>query len=219
MRMPPNPEFLMLEIIFTLVALIFGLLIYFKTKESYELTKHPGIRYFRDAFLFLGLSYLIRFFFSIVFLSRIATNAFMPREVMMPVFIILLGYFSTIGLWCLILSSIWKQLKKDKRLLIIGNIFAIAVSIISFITHSSTIMLYIQLALILSYVIITFISPKEKKRFTQTKLLYLLVALLWVINLLTAGRPMLPREFGIISQVVAIGLFAVIYHKITKWVK
>jgi hypothetical protein len=71
MRMPPNPEFLILETVFTLVALVLGLLIYFKTKESYELTKHPGIRYFRDAFLFLGLSYLLRFLFSAVFLSRI----------------------------------------------------------------------------------------------------------------------------------------------------
>jgi len=217
--MPPNPEFLFVELICTLIALIFGLLIYFKTKESYELTKHPGIRYFRDAFLFLGLSYFLRFFFSLVFLSRIVVDAHMPREFMMPVFMILLGYFSTISLWCLILSSTWKQLKDNKSYLVIGNIFAIAVSIISFITHSPIAMLYIQLALVLFYTVIILASPKEKKRFTEAKILYFLVALLWIINLLTAGRPMLPREFGIISQAVAIGLFAVIYYKISKWVK
>jgi hypothetical protein len=219
MRMPPNPEFLFIELICTLIALVFGLLIYFKTKESYELTKHPGLRYFRDAFLFLGLSYLLRFFFSLVFLSRLTIDIFMPRNFMMPVFMILLGYFSTIGLWCLILSSTWKQLEENKSYLIIGNIFAIAVSVISFMTHSSTVMLYIQLALVLFYTVITLTSPKEKKRFTQTKILYLLVALLWIINLLTAGGPRLPREFGIIAQAMAIGLFAIIYYKISKWVK
>jgi hypothetical protein len=219
MRLPPNPEFLTLEIVFTLVALVLGLLIYFKTKESYELTKYPGLRYFRDAFLFLGLSYLLKFFFSAVSLSRIAVDMFMPRDTMSPLFMILLGYFSTIGLWCLIMSSTWKQLGDMKKYLILGNIFAIAVSVISFMTHSPSSMLYIQLVLILSYIILTVISPKEKKRFTQTKILYFLVALLWIVNLLTADKPMLPREFGILGQIVAIVLFSIIYHKISKWVK
>ncbi|MGV8171680.1 MAG: hypothetical protein ACP5OA_03225 [Candidatus Woesearchaeota archaeon] len=219
MRIPLNPEFLFLELIFTLIALIFGLLIYYKTKESYELTKHPGIRYFRDAFLFLGLSYLLRFFFSVIFLSRIIIDASVHRYFMMPIFMILLGYFSTIGLWCLILSSTWKRLKERKSYLIVGNIFAIAVSFISFITHSPAIMLYIQLALVLFYIIATLISSSEKKKFTQIKIIYFFVALLWIINLLTAGRPMLPREFGILSQVMAISLFAAIYHKISKWVR
>ncbi|MGV8141460.1 MAG: hypothetical protein ACP5NW_03400 [Candidatus Woesearchaeota archaeon] len=219
MRMPPNPEFLFFELIFTLIALIFGLLIYYKTKESYELTKHPGIRYFRDAFLFLGLSYLLRFFFSVIFLSRIIIDAPIQKYFMMPIFMILLGYFSTIGLWCLILSSTWKQFKERKSYLIIGNIFAIAVSFISFITHSPAIMLYVQLTLVLFYIIATLISSSEKKKFTQIKIIYIFVALLWIINLLTAGRPMLPREFGILSQVIAICLFAAIYHKISKWVR
>ncbi|MGV8087310.1 MAG: hypothetical protein ACP5N1_06790 [Candidatus Woesearchaeota archaeon] len=224
MRMPPNPEFLILEIIFTIIALVLGILIYFKTKESYELTKHHGIKYFRDAFLFLGLSYLLRFLFSLVFLSRIMINDTMSRKVFMPIFIVLLGYFGTISLWYLIVSSTWKKLGNDKKYILFGHIFAIIVSIVSFITHSPEFMLYIHLALILLYFIIisTFRDKNKslnKKIFSRTKVLYFLVALLWSINLLTAGRPIFPRVAGILFQALAIMLFAIIYYKVSKRIK
>ena len=52
------PVMFSFELVYTVIAVIFCMAIYFKTKESYELTKYEGIKYFRDAFLFLGLSYL-----------------------------------------------------------------------------------------------------------------------------------------------------------------
>lgn len=214
-----GPTFLVIEVILTLIALVYGLLIYFKTKESYDLTKHEGIRYFRDAFLFFGLSYVLRFLFSVIFLSRIIFDVFIPREFTMPFFIVLLGYFSTISLWYLILSFSWKKLTNHRAYILLGHAVALVVSILAFITHSPLVMLYIQLAFIISAIVFIFSFKADKKRFTPTKMLYFLVALLWICNLLTADGPFMPRELEIILQAIAIGLFVIIYHKISKWIK
>ena len=67
--MPPNMPFVFLpvlrigsELIYTLIIIIMCGIIYFKTKEIFDLTKHKGIGFFRNTFLFFALSYLMRFF-------------------------------------------------------------------------------------------------------------------------------------------------------------
>lgn len=87
------------EILFTIIAVVFCFVIYFKTRESYELTKYEGIRYFREAFLCLGLSYVLRFLFSLTFISRMTFDFILNWQVFMPLFIMLLSYFSTIGIF------------------------------------------------------------------------------------------------------------------------
>src|SRR3989338_8522668 len=135
-----GPMFLGTEIVFTVAAVVFCFLIYFKTKESYELTKYEGIRYFRQAFLFFGLSYLFRFALSIVVFSRIAFDVFIPRTMFLPWFILLIGYFSTTGIFYLIFSSIHKF--DSKKLLIFGHGTAILLSAVSFVTRSHFMLLY-----------------------------------------------------------------------------
>ena len=107
-----DPVMFGIELGFTVIAVIFCFLIYFKTKEIYELTKYKGIRYFRGAFLFFGLSYVMRFLFSLVLLSRIAFDFFLPRHLIMPLFILPLGYLSTVGIFYLIFPTFDSQRAK-----------------------------------------------------------------------------------------------------------
>jgi hypothetical protein len=223
--MPPPHHFFMpahleLELIFTVTAVTFCFLIYFKTKETYQLTKHKGIGHFRDAFLFFGLSYLIRFILNIIMLSLLTFDFFPGRIGPNPFFILILGYFSTIGIFYLILSSAWKKLG-NKKMLISAHSIAILVSLVSFITRSPLILLYLQCALLLVAVMIRFIVPqKEKKKLSQAKVLYVLVGALWLINLLIIDqRRPIGFELQLVAQIISILVFAIIYHKVTKWVK
>jgi hypothetical protein len=219
--MPPhdfNPAMFSSEIIFTVTAVTFCLLIYFKTRESYQLTRHKGIKFFRDAFLFFGLSYSLRFILALFLISVFTFDFEMIVFRPMPLFILLTGYFSTIGICYLIFSSMWK--KFGSKYWIIGtHLAAILVSAIAFITRSHLILLYLQCALLVVVVLLRFIVPKEKK-ISQIKLLYFLVALVWIINLLVIEpKRRMPFEFDILFQTISIIVFAIIYHKVSKWVK
>ncbi len=220
--MPPHffdLHILIIEPIFTLVTVIFCFLIYFKTKESYDLTRYKGIGYFRDAFLFFGLSYVLRFVFSLVFFSTIVFDLIPSREIFSPFFIFLLGYFSTMGIFYLIFSLVWKKFN-NRNMLIFGHSIAVLLSVISFITRSHMMIIYLQCILLVIAVVLSFVMHMGRKKLSKTKLLYLLVAGLWLINLLVIDRRK-PFSSGldIFFEAVSLAVFAVIYHKILKWIK
>ena len=227
----PNPHFGQLfgphnfsnEIVFTVAAVIFCFLIYFKTKESYDLTRYTGIRYFRDAFLLFGLSYALRFLFSLFFLSTIAFDFIIPRRMFVPFFILPLGYFSTMGIFYLIFSLIWKRFD-NKKLLIIGHSIAVLLSVVSFITRSHRILIFLQFIFLIIAVVLSFVVHQRGKKLShklsQIRILYLLIAALWLINLLIVDRRRpFNYEIEIFFQVISLCVFFIIYHKISKWVK
>jgi len=217
MRPGPDPLFMYIELGFALIALIFCLLIYFRTREAYSLTKHKGIKYFRDAFLFFGFAYLLRFLFSIVFLSRVVFDMNIERQILMPVFIMFLGYVSTMSILYLIFSAIWKNIS-GKTTIILGHVLAILVSITAFTTRSPLAVIVIHSILTILAIIIIF-HKKDNKKQTKTRILYMLVLLAWVVNLFIAGKPFLPRGFDQIFQGFALILFIIIYYKVAKWIK
>ncbi len=216
-----DPVEFSIDVAFTLIAVIFCFLIYFKTRESYELTKYEGIKYFRGAFFFFGLSYLLRFFLSLVILSKIAFDFILPREMFAPFFILFLGYFSTIGIFYLIFSSIWDKFQK-KQLLLWGHVIAIILSVISFLTRSHFILLALQFVFLIAAMIFSFVIEKERKKITKIRVLYFLVCILWLLNLLTIdhdrGR-FFSIDVDLYSQIISLVVFIIIYYKISKWVK
>ena len=214
-----NPLLFSAELLFTIIAVVFCFLIYFRTRESYELTKYQGIKYFRGAFLFFGLSYVLRFLLSMAFLSRIAFDLIVPRSMLIPLFILPLGYFSTIGIFYLVFSSIWKRFK-GRNLLILGHSTAILLSVISFFTRSHLILLLFQSTLLIFGVILSSIMHKSENRVSQIRILYFLVSLLWLINLWVIDRTRpLSFEIDIFSELISLAVFIVIYYKISKWFK
>src|SRR3989338_1734412 len=188
------------ETAFTILAVIFCFLIYIKTKESYELTKYEGIKYFRDAFLFFGLSYLLRFIFSLIFLSRIAFDFILPRKIFIPLFILPLGYFSTISILYLVFSLIWKKVN-NKILLIGGHSIAILLTLISVITRSHLMLIYLQSFLLTVTIVWSFLI--HSKKLSQTKILYILVFVLWLINLIILGNRH-HSLFEILAMIISI---------------
>ncbi|MBI2131082.1 hypothetical protein HYU10_04925 [Candidatus Woesearchaeota archaeon] len=204
------------ELAFTVIAVVFCFLIYFKTRESYELTRYNGIKYFRDAFLFFGLSYVLRFLFSLALLSSIAFDFFLPRSMSALFFILPL---STIGIFYLIFSSIWKKYS-GKRLVIMGHGTAALLVIVSFLTRSHHILLVFQSVLLLIAVVFSGIIHK-KMRISGARAMYLLVALLWLINLWVIGprRRRFSLEIELFFGLVSLAVFIAIYSKVCKWVK
>jgi len=213
-----DPFNLGLDIAFTLVMFLFFVLIYIKTREIYTLSKHRGIKYFRDAFLFFGLSYILRLVLSLVLLLGEADFSDFYK-IIFPPLILLLGYLSTLSILYLIFSLCWKSFN-NRILICSGHAFALILSIFSVILRSHLIILLSQFILIIVIIIIGLLRRTEQKKVSQTKTLYFLVAFLWLINLFVIGRIRHLHFFvSLISELVSLFVVIIIYLRILKWAR
>jgi len=223
--MPPMPFFdpvrFGIEIAYTSIAVCLFFLIYFRTKEIYKLTKHKGIMFFRGAFLFFAISYLLRLF---LILSRVyssPSSIFSIRD-FFPLSLIFVSYFSSLGIILLIFSITWKHIK-SKHLVLFAHLLSVLLTIIILLTNSPEILTYIQVGLlIVATVLGIFFNNKTErsKKSIQTRMLYFLLLLSWLLNIwmLTPGW-FFPSELKSLFQVLSLVVFGAIYYKVSKWLK
>ena len=192
-----NPAMFIIETIVTLIFIGICFAIYFKTRESYELTKYEGLKYFRNAFLLFGISYILSFLSSIALFSRVIFGVTLPREIFGTLFILPLGYLSTMAILYLIYSTVWKKFE-NKKTMLISHIVAIILTITTFITRSHMILVLLQSILFILAIVLG----------------------LWLTNLFMIGRGIEPHhDVELVIQILSLGAYAFIYHKISKWVK
>ncbi len=213
---PINPVF---ESVYTFIIIVLCFLVYFKTREIYELTKHKGIHYFRNAFLFFGLAYASRFFVHLILMGTIVLDFMIPGKMVQSIIsYLILSYFSTLAILYLAYSTIWKKLKSN-HFLIVSTMFALAIFALAVIAQSLVLISAIQFVLLLATIIISSLNKKDKK-FSQSRVLYILLAVFWLINLFIVG-PIKLRLYPLelILKIISLGVFAVIYYRVSRWIK
>jgi hypothetical protein len=218
-HMGPPIEFLIIELIYVLLVVTMSLIIYFKTKELYDLSRHKGIFHFRNIFLFFSLSYIFRLVQLMFPLSKELFSFYFPF-MLMPINLIFISYFSTMAILSLIMALIVKEMKGDgKRLNIIMHGVAIIASIIVFFTRSPLIMLSFQLAVFLVSLIIislNFRKTKHEMLMTQNSMTYILLFIFWCINTVTMMRGLIARELHIPLNLLSAGVFFWVYSRVQK---
>lgn len=218
-----NPFFFTAEIAYTFFVVILLFLVYAKTKDLFDLTKHKGIQYFRDAFLFFGLAYLARFILQAITFGITQLDTMISLRIIVPIIVLPLGYLSTLAIFYLAYSTIWKKFKVDYFALI-AHCTAGIISVVAFFSRSPEVLSLVQLPIIIFILGITVYkhqkATQQKKKQSSTTLLYFLISLFWLVNLVlfTPGR-FVPREFRFVLQIVSLGVFLVLYYKVTKWTK
>jgi hypothetical protein len=210
-----NPWHFSLELIMVIIVFFLCFLIFLRTKEIYNLTKHKGIFFFRYAFFYLGFAYLFRFIMISSFFLIDIKRFIHPRELMIYGGFIT-GIFSILGMIYLIASLIYKNYEyKYINLGIFSLTFIIAFSIIIikgplviFITHICLFLFALGIMLF------------EKKKSFSPRAIYILLLIFWIINYLPMiiGR-LLPLEFRMLIAVISIGLFVAVYIKAIRWLK
>ncbi len=208
------------EVLYAIVVLFLCLMVYLKTREVYILSKHKGISFFRYAFLFFGLAYASRLILYFTIFDEPSLRHIMRAgKTILPVFNLVVAYFSTMAILYLTYSLIWKKIETE-HFLTLANITALFVGILAFIYRSPTLVMIIQSVLIVIMAIITIRTHKKSKKKTHTKTLYLMIAVFWLINLFALSpKSLIPFEVKSIIQLISIGIFVAIYHKVTKWTK
>jgi hypothetical protein len=219
--MPPPflPMGFWIEIAYTALIFVFCLMVYFKTKEAYDLTKHKGIQFFRYAFLFFGLAYASRLVIYLVMAgSFFDVEAFPPFRELGPVSHLVTAYFSTLAILYLTFSTIWKRFNAE-QFITFANIVAIFVALIAFIFHSPAVVSLTQAILLALTIILSSRSYKEHR--AKMYGLYLLIAIFWVASLFLVNDPknFLPFELKLGLQALSISVFSIIYYRVAKWTK
>lgn len=206
------------EIVYTALILVFCFVIYFKTRGIYELTKYKGIKYFRNAFLFFGLAYLVRLFLHLNLTSRIRFDM-MPMRPANPLILVLIGYLSTMAIFFLVYSTAWKKIREN-HFLLFSNAVAVLISFVSFITRSHMILIYLQFLLLILAILLSFAKKSRSRKHTSTRTLYILILFFWLFNLSLIGpREMVPFEVDMFFHLFSLVVFFIIFYKVSKWIK
>jgi hypothetical protein len=207
----PTVEFIYLAIIIFLC-----LLVYFKTKEIYDLTSHRGIRYFRNAFFLFGIAYLFRFIGVLSHIYKISFGLSPGTHFILG--FVLSAYASSIAILYLAHSVMWKRIKLSKfNEKYLHHVIALGILIIAFVTNSPLIILAAQILLFVFILIMGFINYRKVKK-KQTLSLYAIyfgLFLFWILNLFTSTFRFLFR-IELFLYVISIALFALIARKVIK---
>ncbi|HEY9246345.1 MAG TPA: hypothetical protein VIO11_05810 [Candidatus Methanoperedens sp.] len=212
---------LFVELSYTLILVLICFMIYFKTREIYDLTKYEGINYFRMTFLFFGLAYIFRYLHILFMLIGQTFDAYSLMAIfrIFPIPLVINGYFSTLAILSLTYSVIWEKLQ-IKHTLLVFNAVAIIVSSIAFFSRSPYLLLLAQAVLLIFTVITACYFYIRSRDFSQLFILYVLFLLFWIVNLLPLGtRRFLPFEIQTAFQVLSIAVIGIIYYKVAKWTK
>jgi hypothetical protein len=209
------------ELTYSLVLVILCLLVYFKTKEIYELTSHKGIKYFRDAFMFFAIAYLFRF---LAHTSMFYEINFGIHPRIMPLICLLpFAFASSMAILSLAYSTLWKRLNfKEYNEIHILYLLAFLITITVLITSSLLIFLATQALLFIIAIVMSYKNFKEKKKkshFASLYTTYGLLFLFWIFNLAIFARIRYLHDTKPIFYFISALIFGFIAYKVIKTTK
>jgi hypothetical protein len=222
--MPPfffRPTFLV-ELIYSIAVIISCLIIYFKTREMYNITSYRGIKYFSKAFLFFAVAYFFRFIFGILFRLFIDLSSLLPPkhggqfgQIGMIIYI----YASTMAALYAFYSVIWKKVENDKtNNSLIMHLIAIIITLLTVFLFGPLLHVGIQFVLFLGAAIIGIIdlNKSEKKHQKGLYFVYTLILLSWIFNILAVELPGFLFEIKLVLYIISLALFSIILWRVLK---
>jgi hypothetical protein len=204
------------EIIYSFVIIFCSLLVYFGTKELYELSSHKGIKYFRQAFLFFAIAYFFRSLIKFLVISFNLTEIVSFSYFFFgPLSLLLFVYFSSMGIFYLLYSVLWKKIGENK--IYFFHILAIFLAAISLFFRDLYLNLAINLFLLFFVAIAFLIAHKNsKKKKVSMYVIYLLFLIFWSLNIIDTLVPNFFRTFQIFINLSSISIFLIILYKVLK---
>jgi hypothetical protein len=175
-----------IESIFSLVVILASFIIYFKTKEIYELSEHKGLKYFRYVFLFFGITYLPRVlagWFRPTFGSDFIFSYF--HLAVSNIFRSITIYAGTAMFLYLLLTLLWKKLDKT----FISNLYfvhslAIIVTIVSYFQRLPYFFILFQIIAFFTAIFLMIIHRKRifnKKQNPWVIAIYVMIFGHWIL--------------------------------------
>ena len=223
MRAPP-PEMFNLgfgtEIFYSFLIIVCSLMIYFGTKELYELSSYKGIKYFRQAFLFFALAYFFRSFIKFVmsYFNIIEIFKIYPRFFFGEFTLFVFMYFSSMAIFCLLYSIMYKKWDGGNKIYLFHALAAI-IALIMVLFKYQIVYLALNLILLLFIILVVVLSHREsviKGKKSKLYVIYILLLAFWILNILDILIPDFFQGFKLLIYFASSGIFLAILYKVIK---
>lgn len=216
------------ELIYSLVIIVCSLMIYFGTKEFYELTSHKGIKYFRKAFLFFAIAYFCRsfikfllYYFSLDRILDISPRIAGPLFGKITLFVFM--YFSSMAIFYLLYSVMWKKWKESDKKMYFFHILSFVMAFLIVLTSNAWIYLGVNLFLFFIVLFVVYVSYKSKKRSKKSVvykhnlyIIYLLLSFFWILNIMDILIPEFFEAFQLLTYVASLVVFLMMLYRVLK---
>ncbi len=207
------------ELLYSFVIIICSLMIYFSTKEMYDLSAYKGIKYFRQAFLYFAIAYFFRYFinFIIVLFNVSEIREISPMHIgWLSLFVFM--YFSFMAVFYLLYSVVWKKWNHDKAKIYLFNIFALAMAAIGTFIGSMLINVMITLIFLLVILVVVLIAYKDSDKHKGKSMyaIYLMLFIFWILNIVDIIIPRFLEMVRLLIYLVSIFLFMLILYKVLR---
>lgn len=207
------------EILYTFIIILCSLMIYFGTKELYQISKHKGIKYFRLTFLFFALAYFSRSFIKFILFYFNSTNIMsvspnLLNPLVGKISLLLFVYFSTMAIFYLLYSIKWKAIENYRKTIYLAHIFAILMSIIIIFTNNGLIYLFFNSLIFILVILAIYTSGKKHKTGIHT--IYFLLAFFWILTTIDMLLPNFFQTIQILIYIASCGLFIVMLYRVLK---
>jgi len=212
------PPELASDMIYSFVIIVCSLMIYIATKEIYELSSYKGLKYFRQAFLFFAVAYFFRYFIMFV-LTFFNLNLWISPRVIFSLSMLVFLYSSSMAVFSLVYSVMWKKWNQDKFKTYIFNILAIAIAIIGITFRGMEVSLLLNIIFFAFASFVLFIAYRDLKgKKTGKNLLgiYSLLFIFFFLNVVDVLIPKFLQTYNIAISLVSILLFMTILYRVLK---
>ena len=204
------------ELIYSFVIVVCSFMIYYATKEVYELSSYKGIKYFRQSFLFFAIAYFFRYF--IIFFLAFFNIEVSSRLIFDGTLFIFL-YFSSMAVFYLLYSVMWKKWNHSTQRIYIFNILALIIALIGTRFRGIGVSLILNMILLLFVSFILFKAYKDSKGRQKGKSLFIIYPLLfifWTLNVVNIMIPKFLELYQLAIYLISILLFMIILYKVLK---
>lgn len=209
---------LQVEFLYSLIAAILLFVIYFKTAEIYNLTKHKGIRYFRDAFLFFGIAHVFRFMSNFFMISEPPSAP--GARTLVVIGYLVFSFASSMAMLSLAYSSVHKKINKGFFSKGYSRyILALAMFIPVIILNQGFVFIITQLAILVFAIIMSGINEgrrKRKKKTVFTQILYVLFLLSWIGSIMATSISPMFLGWKILFYAISLIIIAVLVIKVWR---
>ena len=206
------------ELIYSFVIIVCSLMVYFATKEMYELSTHKGIKYFRLTFLFFAIAYFFRgvIKFVWVYFGRGVLDI-SPMTFGQLTYIAFM-YFSSIAVFYLLYSVMWKKFDKRKLVFWLMHTVALLIGVVSVVLKSKIMILNINIFLLLVVLLVVLLAYKDSSgnRKHGFYVVYLLLSVFWILNVIDVVVRNFMQIYQMLIYLVSVGLFLGILYKVLR---
>ncbi|MEK6917582.1 MAG: hypothetical protein AABW51_01405 [Nanoarchaeota archaeon] len=206
------------EFLYSFTIIVISLMIYFGTREFYNLTSHRGIKYFRSAFLFFAIAFFFRSFIKfLVILFDVQRILDLSLQTIGSISLFLFMYASAMAIFYLLFSVMWKKWSSEKILLF--HLLAAIIALITIIIKNVNVILIMHFVLFIFIAVVTWISYQESKKIRKGSHLhgiYILLFAFWILNIIDLLTTNALSTFHLLIYIASFSVFATILYKVLR---